>query len=268
MTTTPATGTQIPAIEAPAGTLVTHGAVTGVKLDDYDVTAILGSDEDDAVLIQDRDGALHPVDKYAYVTVADDTAVTDLINRIRTDPSIDDADAFHRHSGGDLRRRGICDDDTVIYAAVSRVQAEQDALEAAATATTLTVYATDSGAPPVVEHTAATFQDRQRDAALQRIREQHAADTKVTDALNLMRGDHAENVIHITDSTAVVQVVAYVTHGTDRTRSSTYTVVHNGQPARVHTETLELALLLAVQIMAGGRSQDCDYVYAGRVLRV
>lgn len=113
-----------------------------------------------------------------------------------------------------------------------------------------------------------TFQDRQRDAAMQQIREQHAADDRVTDALNLMRGDRVGNVTHLTDTTAVVQVVSYVTRGAERTQASTYTVVHNGQPARVHTETLELALLLAVQVMAGGRAQDGDYMYAGRVLRV
>jgi hypothetical protein len=113
-----------------------------------------------------------------------------------------------------------------------------------------------------------TFGERQRDAALARVRDQQASDARITDALNLMRGDHAENVIHLNGDTAVVQVVSYITRGTDRTQSSTYTVVHCGKPARVHTETLELALLLAVQVMAGGRAQDDDYVYAGRVLRV
>jgi len=113
-----------------------------------------------------------------------------------------------------------------------------------------------------------TFQDRQRDAAMQQIREQHAADDRITGTLNLMRGDRVGNVTHLDDATAVVQVVSYVTRGTDRTQSSTYTVVHDGQPARVHTETLELALLLAVQVMAGGRAQDGDYMYAARVLRV
>lgn len=110
-----------------------------------------------------------------------------------------------------------------------------------------------------------TFEDRQRDAAVQRVREQRAADTKVTDALNLMRGDHAQAVIHLSVTTAVVVVV---TRSGNLPSAVTYTVVHDGEPARVYTETLELALLLAVQVMAGGRSQDGDYMYAARVLRV
>lgn len=107
-----------------------------------------------------------------------------------------------------------------------------------------------------------TFQDRQRDAAMQRVREQNAADDAVTDTLKLMRGDRAQNVIHLGADTAIVEVV------TDRLAAVTYTVVHFGAPVRQYTETLELALLLAVQVMAGGRPQDDDYVYAARVLRV
>lgn len=106
-----------------------------------------------------------------------------------------------------------------------------------------------------------TFQDRQRDAALQRVRDQQAADTRITDALHLMRGDRAQDVIHLNDDTAIVEVV------TDKTGRVLYTVVHDDEPARVYTETLQFALLLAVQVMAGGRPQDDDYVYAARVLR-
>jgi hypothetical protein len=109
--------------------------------------------------------------------------------------------------------------------------------------------------------TQTTFQDRQRDAAMQLVREQQAARNAVVDALNLFPGDHAEKVIHLTNTSAVVEIVQR-----DDTGAVTYTVVHDGKPARVHVETLELALLLAVQLMVGGRPQDRDYVYAAKVL--
>lgn len=111
-----------------------------------------------------------------------------------------------------------------------------------------------------------TFQDRQRDAAMERVHAQTNARREVVNALNLMPGYHAGDVIHLTPTTAVVQVAPNNATRTDV--STNYTVVHDGKPTSVHVETLELALLLAVQIMAGGRAQDDDYVYAGRVLRV
>jgi hypothetical protein len=107
-----------------------------------------------------------------------------------------------------------------------------------------------------------TIQERMRDAAAQNYNDQLTANRRITDALPTMPGDRTGDVIRLTEATAVVQVI------TNKTDATAYTVVHDGRAARVHVESLELALLLAVQVMAGGRAQDDDYVYAARVLQV
>jgi hypothetical protein len=106
-----------------------------------------------------------------------------------------------------------------------------------------------------------SFAERRRDAAMQMVSEQYDKRRLVLDALNLQRGDHAGDVIHLDDRTAIVEV-ANKSHGL------LYAVVHDGQRTQQFHETLDYALLYAVQLRAGGRPQDGDYVYAARVLRI
>jgi hypothetical protein len=110
-----------------------------------------------------------------------------------------------------------------------------------------------------------TIQELMRDAAVERDNELRERDQRVIEALGLWARQRAEQVIHLSETTAIVEVTGLMI-----TKPTThhFTVVHEGVAAQQYVETLPMALLFAAHLMSGLRPQDRDYEYAGRVLGI
>ena len=110
-----------------------------------------------------------------------------------------------------------------------------------------------------------SIQDRMRDAAAQQAYDLQTRNRATVDTLNLKAPQRAGQVIHLDDDTAIVEVLNLL--GRSRLTGH-YAVVYQGRRPSTYVATLPLALLLAAQVMAGGRPHDDDYVYAARVLNI
>jgi hypothetical protein len=107
-----------------------------------------------------------------------------------------------------------------------------------------------------------TVADRQRDAALKQVIEQGNRRRLVLDVLDLDSVERPGAVIHLDDTTSIVEIVD------SAFKQTTHAVVFGNRRPSVWQTTLDQALLYAVQLRNGGRPQDDDYLYAGRVLRI
>jgi hypothetical protein len=104
--------------------------------------------------------------------------------------------------------------------------------------------------------------ERQRDAALKQILEQGNRRRLVLDALDLTLANRAGDVIHLDDTTSIVEIVD------SAFKRTTYAVVFGNRRPNVWQTSLDQALLYAVQLRNGGQRDDDAYLYAGRVLRI